>query len=392
MSGSDDKIINNSGGIHSLAGFAFQIKVFAYYALCITKVNEFVEFETLDDINVRLTPKNIAKKVDNFICNAKYNDENNLIQVKRTKLAQADFNKTLYNWILQNNNSLNTITKYILFSDNEYNNTDLMFNQSLDDLYNIAVNTQKQKSNAIEVQIKNNYENDYKKFKNIYSYIQQRYSFIGDKNIDELIYNQAKFPLRFNENNKSLYKERLEYFMNTIQNHLLESINKKEPYILSCSDIVKIYEDMNTALNENTYWPPYYSFKEKFEYITLEHSKVSGLRETKQLLYCNLQPKNAIERIKKLLYYKHFRTLSIENGKTSKPISIENTTYDNFQSVLEELTNSMLDKPITRLLETEKRDNSHAIDNDIRKGSCIYLTGDNVVNQISWKDDKDVNN
>ena len=149
---------------------------------------------------------------------------------------------------------------------------------------------------------------------------------------------------------------------------------------------------MNTALNENTYWPPYYSFKEKFEYITLEHSEVSGLRETKQLLYCNLQPKNAIERIKKLLYYKHFRTLSIENGKTSKPISIENTTYDNFQSVLEELTNSMLDKPITRLLETEKHDNSHAIDNDIRKGSCIYLTGDNVVNQISWKDDKDVNN
>ena len=70
MSGSDDKIINNSSGIHSLAGFAFQIKVFAYYALCITKVNEFVEFETLDDINVRLTPKNIDKKVDNFICNA----------------------------------------------------------------------------------------------------------------------------------------------------------------------------------------------------------------------------------------------------------------------------------------------------------------------------------
>lgn len=73
MSGSDDKIINNSSGIHSLAGLAFLIKAFAYYALCITKVNEFVEFETLDDINVRLTPKNIDKKVDNSVIG-----ENNL--------------------------------------------------------------------------------------------------------------------------------------------------------------------------------------------------------------------------------------------------------------------------------------------------------------------------
>ena len=390
MSGSDDKIIKNySSGIHSLAGFAFQIKVFAYYALCITQINEFVEFETLDDVNIKITPKNIDKKVDSFTFNANYTNENNLIQVKKTKLVQDDFNKTLYNWILQTNES---ITKYILFSDGEYNNIDLMFNETVEELYNKAINTKKTKANAIEVQIRNRYNENFKLFKKKYDYIHDNYYFIGSQNIDDLIYEQAKFPLLFNENNKALFKERLEFFLNTIQNNILESINRKEPYILGNDNIIKIYEDMNSTLNENIYWPPYYSFKEKFDYITLEHSDIANLRETQQLLYCNLQPQNAIERIKKLLYYKHFRSLSMENGKTSKPINIENTTYDNFQSVLEEITDTSNDIPKTRLIETEKRNNDYSPNDDIRKGSCIYLTGENITHQISWKDDKNANN
>ncbi len=390
MSESGGKIINNSG-IHSLAGFAFQIKVFAYYALCITRVNEFVEFETLDDVNVKITSKNIDKKIDSYTCNAKYSDQNNLIQVKKTKLTQYDFNKTLYNWILQTNGKT-SITKYILFSDKEYCNVDLMFNETAEDLYNKAINTKKVKINAIEVQIKNRFGEDFETFREIYNYIRNNYSFIGNKNIDDLIYEQAKFPLLFNENNKALYKERLEFFLNTIQNNILTHINKKEAYILGNDTIIKIYEDMNSTLNENIYWPPYYSFKENFDYITIDHSDIAGLRETQQLLYCNLQLQNTIERIKKLLYYKHFRSLSMENGKISKPMDIENTTYDNFQSVLEVITGTSNDIPKTRLFETEKMDNNYSPNDDIRKGSCIYLTGENISNQISWKDEKNVNN
>ena len=45
-----------------------------------------------------------------------------------------------------------------------------------------------------------------------------------------------------------------------------------------------------------------------------------------------------------------------------------------------------------RLFETEKMDNNYSPNDDIRKGSCIYLTGENISNQISWKDEKNVNN
>ena len=50
------------------------------------------------------------------------------------------------------------------------------------------------------------------------------------------------------------------------------------------------------------------------------------------------------------------------------------------------------DIPKTRLIETEKRNNNYSPNDDIRKGSCIYLTGENITNQISWKDDKNANN
>lgn len=234
MSGSGDKLIyNNKNGIHSLAGFSFQIKVFAYYALCISRFEEFVEFETLDDINIKITPINIDNKIKSYTCNAKYSDVNNLIQVKRTSLSKEDFNKTLYNWILQSA-KFKTITKYILFSDSDYNNQDLMFSIPASELYNNAINTSKKRSDAIEVQIKNLYGSKFSEFEQSYNYVQERYIFIGNANIDELIYEKAKMPLRFNEKDKAMYKERLEYFINTIQNNILFSINKKRTLYSEC--------------------------------------------------------------------------------------------------------------------------------------------------------------
>ncbi|MGN1152964.1 MAG: hypothetical protein ACI4S3_02965 [Candidatus Gastranaerophilaceae bacterium] len=387
---SDNDAQNRKYGIHSLAGFAFQIKVFAYYALCITKENESIEFETIDDVNVKITDKNIDKKTDLFICKANYNDINNLIQVKRTKLSQEDFHKTLFNWILQNKN-FTRVSKYILFSDKSYNNTDLMFNDSAEVLYSKAIKTEHSRSDSIEVQIKNMYQDKFEDFKSIYDNIQQNYEFIGNKDIDELIYEQAKHEFRYSTNS-TLYSDRLVYYMNTIRNNIMNAIDKKEPYILSHAGLIKIYEDLNTSINDNNYYPPYYSYKQNLSFVTLSNSNIKNLRETKQLLACKLSEYNTLERLKQLKYYQHYRYLSLENGKESKPKSIEQVSFNNFNNVLEEIKDTDRDTPKNRLLETEKRNNSYAQNSDeIRCGSCIYLTGDNVQNQISWEDSNNAN-
>lgn len=387
----DNENSNKKYGIHSLAGFAFQIKVFAYFALCITKENESVEFETIDDINVKVTNNNIDDKADSFICKANYKDINNLIQVKRTTLSQEDFHKTLYNWILQNKYFPN-ITKYILFSDKSYNNTDLMFNDSAEVLYTNAMKTKHTRSDSTEVQIKNSYQDKFEDFKSIYNSIQQNYEFIGDKDIDELIYEQAKHEFRYLNTNSSLYLGRLEHYMNTIRNNILDAIDKKEPYKLSYDGLIKIYEDLNTSINNDNYYPPYYSYKQKLDFITLSDSDIKNLRETKQLLACKLSEYTTLEHLKQLKYYQHFRFLSMENGKASRPQSIEQASFNNFNYVLEEIRDTDRDTPKNRLLETEKRNNSYTQNSDeIRCGSCVYLTGEKVQYQISWEDNKNAN-
>lgn len=380
---------NDKSGINCLAGFAFQIRVFACQALLL-KENDIVEFETIDDVNVKIHAKNIDDKEDAFRCNVKSEHSNNLIQVKRTKLSQDLFNKTLFNWILQRDTGVD-ISAFTIFSEHSYQNEDTMFSISAEELYNLAILTTKKKANAIEVRIKKRYSGKFDEFEEAYNDILSKYKFIGDKDINLSIYNTAKRDLRFSEETVALYNDRLTHFMDTIQNNILNAVNKKQSYSFSHKDLIRVFEDLNTGINTENYCPPYYSFKNNLDYVTLSNSDIKDLRETKQLLTCDLAPNRMIERLKQLMYYKHFRYLSVENGKQSKPKSIEETSYNNFQSVLEDIQEQN-DTPRTRLLETEKRTNSYAQNEETKWGSCIYLTGENVKNQISWKDNIDDSN
>ena len=49
----------DKSGINSLSGFAYQIKVFAYYAFSL-KAGMAIEFETIDDVNLtKITPEKL---------------------------------------------------------------------------------------------------------------------------------------------------------------------------------------------------------------------------------------------------------------------------------------------------------------------------------------------
>ncbi|MDO0874406.1 hypothetical protein [Carnobacterium divergens] len=62
---------NVMGGISSLGGFAFQIRVFLYYLLNLDE-NEMIEFEAIDDINVsKIESLNIDKYEISFISKIK---------------------------------------------------------------------------------------------------------------------------------------------------------------------------------------------------------------------------------------------------------------------------------------------------------------------------------
>lgn len=374
-----------------MAGFAYQIKVFAYNALLLNE-GDIVEFETIDDVNLKIHGKNIDSKEEAFRCKLQNEHNNELIQVKRTNISPALFKKTLFNWILQRDKNTN-ISAYKLYAEHSFCNEDLMFSETADNLLKQALATRSKRSDAIEVKIKNRFMDSPEKFEEAYNDIKTKYDFIGDKDVYDLIYNSAKRDLRHDYNNETLYQDRLKYFLKTIQNNILSAVNKKESYIFTYNDLIGLYEEINDRINKESYEPPYYLYKDELDYVNIDDSRIAHPRETQQLQACVvLSTKRIIDRLKQLIYYKHFRTLSSENHCSFVPEEIEESTYENFNSVLDEIEGTTEDKPITRLLETEKRQNSHAKSDAIRKGSCIYLTGENIKNQISWKDDIDDNN
>jgi hypothetical protein len=117
---------------------------------------------------------------------------------------------------------------------------------------------------------------------------------------------------------------------------------------------------------------------------------ITKWREYKQLSKCLLNEKVIEKKILQEIYYKQIRSKYLESIHKDKIYDIEITSYDNFIDVQQDLTIKKDDTPYNRMSETLKRDNSYANNKQIKEGSCIYLTGDNVdEHQISWSDDDD---
>ncbi|MDA1570921.1 hypothetical protein PDK93_33520, partial [Bacillus cereus] len=102
----------DQSGIHTLGGFSYQIRVFAYY-LATLEANTQLEFETYDDVTVRkLNSNSLDLHADNFKNVLMEQKSMKAIQVKRTKLDNETALKVLMNWMLLEA-SESVVSKYI---------------------------------------------------------------------------------------------------------------------------------------------------------------------------------------------------------------------------------------------------------------------------------------
>lgn len=125
----------DSSGINSLGGFSYQIRVFVYYMSLLKKEGMQIEFETIDDVNIReINADNIDENNENFINNVQGLNSNIAIQVKRTKVTPDVAKKVLLNWILLEISD-NKVDKYILATDEYYNNEDILFSKTAEELF-----------------------------------------------------------------------------------------------------------------------------------------------------------------------------------------------------------------------------------------------------------------
>lgn len=382
--------MESNGGISSLGGFAYQIKVFVYY---LEQLQEDMEigYETYEDVAINYNPENkdyIDNKCKNF--NSLYKTEQGItaIQVKKTKLNLKDFDQLLYNWLLLEMSD-KTISKFILFMDGSYNNSDKIFSQSSKSLFNKIIKSDDD-SKSLKSKVKKIVDGDFEKFEKAYNKIKINYEFKPIENIDDellQIYRKTFLKARISD---TTYSIRIQELLSKITSEIMKNVVNGKAYICKYSEFICFVADIIQSITDDETWLNFSIFK-SLNRVSLRDIEIATSRQYKQLCNCFRQESKIEEHLIFEQYYNAYKLSSLGNMRKDTIDNIEETTYSNFTDAKEFLFNTDCDKPFLRLDETKKRKNSYTRNEQISYGAAIHLTKEDTEKDIliSWKDDED---
>lgn len=377
----------NSSGIFSLSGFAYQIRVLAYCSSRLSP-NEQIEFETIDDVainrnDVHLSLDKNSTSFSNLVGHGSVYDS---IQVKRTGITNGVKVKILHNWFITEIWYGSKIDKYILIAESDDITNSELFSISEQKMYDQIIQSDKN-ANALITKLKEKIENDFENFERIYNSVKRKYVNQQMQNIDELIISSFKSIFRSSAINESTYKLRVREYVNQITYEIIDAIFGRKPYLLSYSNFEKIVEKICSTIQDEKSEIDYSVFK-KVNRQSLIDTSIASSREYRQLAACGLS-ENIIETyLMQNEYYKASRLSFMSTSRSDCVRNIEETAFENFEIIKEDLQIKDLDSPYNRMSGTTNKDNFYANNNQIRIGSCIYLTNESTPLDylISWDD------
>lgn len=379
----------NNSGIASLAGYAYQIKVFIYY-LTTLQEDYTIDYETYDDIALKKSDKEKDKQENKLhTYNGLLNSPSGItaLQVKHKHLSGEDYEKVLFNWILLENNSLN-IEKYILCVDKKYQNIDDVFPDNLKPLYDKIIASKKTNAALIK-KVKNIINGDYTLFCSLCDEIKNKYIFREISDIDAEISEGYKSIFNHGGVMDDIYQLRIKELVQKIEYEIFKSVTENNSYSCDYHKFKHIIEEINACIRDDFYLPPSFNDFKKASKLDITNTDIIKSREYLQLSKCSL-PENLIkEHLIFEEYYNSYKLRNLENIKTNVIQDIENTTHYNFEMTKLILSTQGHDIPLNRLNETLSKDNSYTSNDQIRWGSAIHLTkADTEKNLlISWEDD-----
>lgn len=374
--------MGDNGGIYSLAGFAYQIKVFVLNVLEL-KNGYTLEYETIDDVALKMAADKLDEHEDD-LCSIFTTTSRRAIQVKKTQVTNSIAKKVVKNWILADKNNAD-IEQFVLVTDREVD-MDVFVDLDVDEIFkevnaatgNKSIDAKVKKIGYTETELK-------QKVRDIVSMSSiQKY-----ENIDTEIENKFNdFFIRYGVS-EATYYIRIKEFLQQITVEILDAVGNGQPYLLTYESMSKIKNRIVTNYTDEK-WEPSFSQFRRLKKVNLEDLAVIKSREYRQLKTCeSLKEENIYRHLQWGEYYVNSKRGYYERGMAFLVEDIENTAYDNFCDAKMELRNRVEDTPDNRLIETKSKSNSKAVDEQIRYGVCINLTSEDTDEsiQISWKDD-----
>lgn len=374
--------MSENGGIYSLAGFAYQIKVFILQILQL-RSGYTLEYETIEDVALKMTIENIDQYEDELY-SIVTTTSRKAIQVKKTAISNKVAKKIVKNWILVDKNN-NDIEQFLLVTDREVA-FDILTNLDVNEMYAEVTSAIGDKSIDAKVNLIGYTEDELKqKIRDVVSKASiQKYEDIDTEIIEGFTDYFIKVAVTV-----PTYILRIKQLMQQITIEILDAVSKGKAYELT-------YEEMcymkNRIISEITdaKWEPSFSEFRKLKKVNLSDLAVIKSREYLQLIECTSLTSEDISRhLQYGEYYANSKRSYYERGMNNIVDDLETTAYYNFCDVKMELRSKSEDTPDNRLFRTKSKSNSKAVDEQIRYGVCINLTSENTDKsiQISWKDD-----
>ena len=381
------EISMDMSGIYSLAGFAFQIKVFTL-KLLEAQYDEKISFEAIDDVSI--SPISIdngyVKNEDSLSIYAPGTTGPQCIQVKCTDLYKDNLKKILINWLVMIHEYPDA-KMFAIVSDKESRIKASMKSIEIDALYREICTTKKKASSTI-AKAKKIYEGDELLYKEKVAYILSRYIQESIENIEVQIYEGCKSLFHYGAIDEDIYALRVKELVEHLSGSILISVNEHIPFHADRIALAKKVEDICNRVTEREYIPDFVTYK-RTRRIELSDTKIVTSREYKQLCACSLEENRLAIHLLYKEYYADLRYRYLEFYKENEIEQIEDTTYDNFCTAKESLVLKHEDNPLARLIETKKMDNAKTHDEQSKWGACIYLTRAEqpIETQISWSDE-----
>ena len=374
----------SNAGIDSLRGFSYQIKVFLLF-LSQIKENEKIGYETIDDVSIqKLNESNFDEKCDGYVSVKTGINIYTAIQRKRTTISIDVAKGILLNWLLLKDRG--DVEEYIIFTEKDYKNTDNIFNINFDDFFDEIQNSKKRKD-ALIMKVKNLFNGDKDKFLKYITEIKGHYKFENADKLDDKIYQAYSSIFMKGGVADSIYILRINELHNFVIENLFSCIEKRRPYVCDYSAFMQEAELICNRITNNKIELNYPNFiKSNPVYM----SELIDTREYKQLQYCRLSEASMKINLGYKQYYQQYRLMNLENGRVDAMNNMELTSFENFIQAKDKVQAENIDTPRNRFDETKRCSNSYASTEQIRYGALIYLTGENIDDdiKISWKDDE----
>ncbi len=375
---------NDKSGIYSLAGFAYQIKVFVLQ-LPQLKAGAVLEYETFDDVALKSTSDRLDEYEEECYGLLTAN-EKKAYQVKRTQVTSSTAKKIIKNWFLADKIN-GGISAFELVTDRKIDKE--VFNKiEVTEVITEIMTTTEKKSIDAKIKALNCSEEE---LEDKIRYIISHATISEYENIEEMI--EKRFSPEFFSTAvmRVSYIQRLSQLMQQITTEIMDSVSKGQAYEITYDKYLSIKNRIITEITDEKWEPSFAEFKKLNKLNISDLAKIKS-REYLQLRECvSLDNKDIVRYLQSSEYYVNSKRLYYERGMRTLVENLEYTAYDNFCTTRVELRLANEDIPDKRLLRTTDKENSHATDNQIRCGVCINLTSADTDPelQISWKDEED---